>query len=165
MIDYDVRRSQKRCSVTDRVFEAGEKYLSALVETEDGYERIDFASDQWQGPPDACIGWWHCRVPETSKGRVYWAPNDVLLAYFEDLYEKQNHPLTLFVMGIVLARRKILKMGQNEKDEYNQPLMVLESADKSKSYKIPMMDPDPGKVTSIQQSLAEQLFTDQPPDS
>lgn len=164
MFDYDINRSQKRCSVTDRVFEPGETYISALFEADEGYTRKDFAKDKWEGPTDACIGWWQCKIPETNQERVYWAPDDVLIAYFENLLERQDHPNVLFVMGIVLVRRKILKMAPNETDEDNRQLMVLQTADRSKTYHVPIVEPSHQEIDRIQKELAEQLFTDQPPN-
>lgn len=133
------------------------------METDEGYERLDFSEEQWEVPKSACIGWWTCQAPESTKGRVYWAPNDVLLAYFESLLAKPGLAKICFVMGILLVRRKVLRMLPNE-IEQNQSLMVLEAIDKSQTYRVLIEEPSPTEVKQIQQELAEQLFTDCPPE-
>lgn len=159
MFEYDVRKSQRRCSVTDRVFEPGESYFSALMETDNGFERLDFSSEHWNEPSNDCVGWWHSRVPEKNQGRVYWAPNDVLIAYFEQLLAKQPDSNTTFVMGIALVRRKVLKMAPNENIE-GQSFMILESTDGEKRFQVALSEPSQQDIRKIQDELSEQLFTD-----
>ncbi len=163
MVEYEIRRSQRRCSITDRPFEPGERYVSALLEIDDGYQRLDFSIDQWNDPSDDCIGWWHSKVPAKSPDRVYWAPNDVLLAYFEHLHARQPESTTTFVMGIALVRRKILRMEPNESVE-GRTFMVLETHDSEKQFRVPLLEPSEEEINTIQQQLNEQLFTDQATD-
>ena len=61
----------------------GEEYVSALIEEEGQLVRKDFTQSQWNGPDESCIGWWTSVVPLLDSDRVYWAPNSVLLSFFE----------------------------------------------------------------------------------
>ncbi len=164
MVEYDVHRSKRRCSTTDRLFEPGERYVSVLVEAGDGYARHDYCLEQWKELSLESIGWWYSRVPEKNSKQVYWAPNDVLLAYFEHMLENQPPSTTLFVLGIALVRRKVLKMGPNEIDDDGVNVMVLEVPNSEKMYRVPICEPSPEEISTIQAELSEQLFTDQASD-
>ena len=81
MLKFDFKKSSRKCFESEREFQPGEEFYSALFECDDGStERRDFSSDHWDGPTDETIGWWKSRVPELGKGRVYWAPKKVLLS-------------------------------------------------------------------------------------
>ena len=45
--DWDVSKGQRTCDLTGRLFAEGETYYSALVETENGFDRHDYSEESW----------------------------------------------------------------------------------------------------------------------
>ena len=161
MIDFDIKRSSRQCSKTERELKPGDVFYSVLVEKDGETERIDIFEEAWEGPPDPSIGWWKCRVPEIGKGRVYWAPNNVLLAYFDQLTQQPEKQETAYVVALLLIRKRLLKI----QDSMDDPTTLqLRSSKLDRSYAIPVLEINAARVTAIQQELSEHLFTDQSPD-
>ena len=94
---------------------------------------------------------------------MYWAPRDVLLAYFDSLVEKPDYQPTVYVMALLLVRKRILQLVDSETNEEGE-FLELKFAKENRTYKIPVVELSNEQVTNIQQDLGEQLFTDQPPD-
>ncbi len=160
MQQYDFRRGGKKCSVSDRIFEPGEIYWSALVELSDGQTaRVDFSDDNWDGPGDDCIGFWKQQIPDLDTGKVFWAPRSVLLAYFKHQLENNNTDLA-YVMSLLLVQKRILFLKDSIDSEEGQ-ISILVDRRSSESFEIPDMDVDEARVQLIQAELAEHLFSNQ----
>lgn len=157
--NFDFKKSNRKCSVTGRDFETGEEYVSALMQSEDELLRIDFGMDHWNEPPQECIGWWKSRVPDLDKGRVYWAPRNVLLAYFEHLIEQPGSDDIQYVMGLLLVRKRILRLVDSVAGEAGQ-WIVLNDANQKKNYELTVPDLTPEQTSAIQSELEQKLFTD-----
>lgn len=168
MINYEFKKTSRKCSATGEEFERGEEFISALIETDDGdTERLDFSIEAWQEPPKNCIGWWKSKLPLLEKGKIYWAPREILLNFFEHLHEQneqsqeggtQDASETLYVMSLLLVRKHILKMVETVEEDGVEYIRLRRSADKSK-YKIRTASLSPEKAAKIQEELSEKLFT------
>ena len=160
MLSFEFKRSNRKCAITDKPFLPGQRYISALFEENDELVRRDYAESEWNGPEDSCIGWWSCVVPELDSGKIYWAPNDVLLSYFQSLLDLPGCESILFVTALLLVQKKILKL--QDTDEENTLLLYHK---KSKSeFVVPVIALTADQKSAIQTELSEQLFTDQAPD-
>ena len=160
MSNFDFKKSNRKCSVTGRDFETGEEYISALLQSEGEMLRVDFSADQWGEPPETCLGWWKSRVPDLDKGRVYWAPRNVLLAYFEHIVEQSGNEDIQYVMGLLLVRKRILRLIDSLQDDTGQ-WIVLNDASQKKNYELTVPDLTAEQLSAIQAELEEKLFTDQ----
>lgn len=159
MQDFDFKRCTRICHATEKEIGAGEKYVSAIVEEGDEIVRRDFAEDQWSDPPEGCIGWWRSQVPVLEKGKIYWAPNRVLMAYFESVATKPEQENVTYVMGLLLVRKRILQWKDTiEKEE--KEFMILRHTSSKSNFEVEVMDIPSEQIQSIQNELAEQLFTD-----
>lgn len=159
MQDFDFKRCTRICHATEREIGAGEKYVSAIVEEGDEIVRRDYADDQWAEPPEGCIGWWRSQVPILEKGKIYWAPNRVLLAYFESVVAKPEQKNLSYVMGLLLVRKRILQWKDTIARE-DIEFMILRHSGSKASFEVEVIDIPPEQVQAIQNELAEQLFTD-----
>lgn len=163
MMDFQIKKTSRHCHATERDLKPGELFFSDLVQEEDALIRRDFCEEAWQGPDEHSIGWWKAKIPEIEGGRVYWAPRDVLLAYFDSLIEKPDYQPTVYVMALLLVRKRILQLVDSETNEEGE-FLELKFSKENRTYKIPVVELSNEQVTNIQQDLGEQLFTDQPPD-
>ena len=158
MLNFEVKKSSRKCFENQKDFSPGEVFYSALIEREDGdSERRDYCAEHWSEQPEHCIGWWKSKVPETGKGKVYWAPRKVLLSYFQHVLDNPDYADIAFVTGLVLVQRKVLTTD----DDGDPSVMQLINRVDKVSYAVPVCEVEPDRLATIQAELAEKLFTDE----
>ncbi|MEM9940517.1 MAG: hypothetical protein AAF939_02930 [Planctomycetota bacterium] len=162
MLSFDFKKSSRKCFESGREFAPGESFVSALVEVGVDTQRRDFSEELWKGPDESVIGWWKSRVPERKQGRVYWAPRDVMLAYFKHVLEQPTMLDVAYVVGLLLVQKKILTLFDDGSDENN---LHLHSKFEKEQYTVPVVELDPVRLQQIQEELSERLFTDEPIES
>lgn len=161
MTEFDFRRSSRQCSVTGQPIERGTEFYSVLIEQEDGsLARQDISAAAWQGPPENCLGWWRSRLPSLEKGRVYWAPNEVLLSFFQHARTTPGQEDVAYVMALLLVRKRILQWKDTIERE-GRSLLRLHDARQNLDLEVAELTLTPQRVAEIQAELAEKLFTDQ----
>lgn len=159
MQDFEFKRCTRRCSGTEKEIPPGETYYSVIIESDEGIERKDFAEDQWNGPPEGAIGWWQSRIPVLEKGKIYWAPNRVLMAYFESVSANAKQKETTYVMALLLVRKRVLQWKDSVTHGETE-VMQLRHVGEKKVFEIEVVDLSNSQIQQIQNELAEQLFTD-----
>lgn len=158
MLNFDFKRSSRRCAISGREFEVGEKYISILIDEDGNMVRKDIATDEWKGPDENCIGWWQSRVPDLTKGKVYWAPRDVLISFFQRLVAG-DVPDKTYVMAILLVQKKYLKLLDTVDSESGQVMELMDNSSREK-FEVAVSELNSERVNQIQNEFAEKLFTD-----
>ena len=115
-MDYEVQRSTRRCSTTGREFAPGETYYSVLVAEGAELKRYDYAADAWQGPPEEAVGWWKSQVPDRNAARKHWAPNDVMLDFWDELADQPDKQDMRYVLTLLLIRRRVFRLEEEKCD-------------------------------------------------
>jgi hypothetical protein len=112
MTEYQIQPHTRRCAVTGRDLQPGEKFYAVLLEQGDGFLRQDYSSEAWQGPPPGAVGFWCGRVPAASEPARPRFDDDLLEECFDRL-EGQEEPGKVsfrYVLALLLLRRKRLKL-------------------------------------------------------
>ena len=187
MQQFDVKRGSRKCCVTEQPFEPGVFFYSALIETSSGTIRNDYCCDAWKDSPwslgespdqqtsqensakneiagQSLIGWWKQRVPDLDSGKVYWAPDHVLIAWFDSLYARQSEENTeqnetAWVMALLLMQKRLLARQDRETDD---DTLYLVNKKTKEEYTLHEPEIDAQRIDAIQNQLAEQLFSDLP---
>ncbi len=165
MIDYDVQRCSRRCCATERELKDGESCFSVLVAEGGAVVRRDYSAEAWQGPPENAIGWWKTTIVDPNAGRPHWAPNDVMLNYFERLLgdpAAENRPAAedaRYVLALLLVRRRVLRVEGHEQDATGRPTLLLYCARNEAQYRVAEVMPSPERAAAIQQQLSDLLQT------
>jgi hypothetical protein len=158
MIDYDIQRCSRKCSASERELKNGEVCYSVLLAVGGNVVRRDYSAEVWSGPPDEAIGWWKSTVVDPNAGRKSWAPNDVMLHYFERLADDPSAEDARYVLALLLVRRRVLRVEGNE-TEAGRPVVVLHCSRNEAQYRVAEVVPTPERAAAIQQHLAELLQT------
>ncbi|MHC4179806.1 MAG: hypothetical protein ACYSWU_20045, partial [Planctomycetota bacterium] len=103
-MDYEVQRCSRRCAESDRELAPGETFYSVLVAEGGELRRHDYSADVWKGPPPEAIGWWKSQIPDPRAGRKHWAPNDVMLQFFDELAAQPGKQDMRYVLALLLVR-------------------------------------------------------------
>jgi len=159
MLDYEIQRCSRRCAATNRELKDGELCYSVLVPEGGATVRRDYSAEAWNGPPENAIGWWQTTVVDPHAGRPHWAPNDVMLNYFERLLENPAAEDARYVLALLLVRRRVLRVEGHEPDPAGREMLVLYCSRNEAQYRVAEVMPTPEQAAAIQQQLAELLQT------
>ena len=126
MSEWEIARSQERCTVCGSVFGELEEYYSALVEKPDGFERRDFCAKCWQGGSDEMFSFWKTQVPAKEAKPKRFVDDEVLVDFFEKLTGATEEVKVNFryMLALVLMRKKLLKFEGTRRDESGEFLKV-----------------------------------------
>ena len=120
--------------------------------------RYDYATECWQGAPDDCLGWWKSEVPDPKANRLQWAPNDIMLHYFQQLSADRSTQDVAYVLSLLLIRRRVFKLEANENADDGTEVLVVYCPKNEQQYRIPVVMPEAERIQVIQQELAATLF-------
>ena len=126
MVDYQIQPSTRRCSVTGRELQPGERVYSVLLDEGGKFVRKDFSEQAWQGPPPDAFSFWVGRVSAGDTKRRPAIDDEVLLDCFQRLEgqietERANFR---FILALLLMRRRRLKL-QEARTEDSQEVLYL----------------------------------------
>lgn len=157
-MDYEIQRCTRHCHATGRELAAGETYFSVLLAEGAEVKRYDYSAEAWSGPPEDCIGWWQAQIPDRKSRRTHWAPNDVMLEFFDELAEQPEKQDMRYVLSLLLVRRRVMRHEETRHDEQGRELLVLYCPRREATYEVPAVSPDrPERIDEIQQELAALL--------
>jgi hypothetical protein len=158
MLDFEVHRCTRKCCETEVILQPGDEFYSALVAQGAQVIRKDYCAAAWKGPPDGSLGWWKSQVPDIHSHKMHWAPNDVILHYFEQLEEENSQADMRYVLALLMIRRRIVRLEETQHDERNQEIYVLYCPRNEREYRVIVATLTPRRVEEIQNQLVELLF-------
>jgi hypothetical protein len=158
VLDFDVQRCTRRCAASDRELKPGETFYSVLVTEGADVVRYDYAEDAWPGAPAGALGWWKSQMPDPQANRLHWAPNDVMLDYFEQLANEPEKEDTRYVLALLMLRRRVVRLEETKTDDRGREILSLYCPKKETEYEVAVTDPDAERIGQIQDELARLLF-------
>jgi hypothetical protein len=160
MLDFEVQRCTRRCAKTDRELKSRETFYSVLIAEGSQVVRYDYAEDTWEGAPEGALGWWKSRMPEPDANKLHWAPNDIMLDYFEQLEREEGKSDERYILALLLIRRRVVRLEETEADEAGREVMILYCPKNENQYKVAVASPAGDRIREIQEQLARLLFAD-----
>ena len=158
MLDFEVQRCTRKCCETDVILQPGDEYYSVLVAQGAHVVRKDYCAAAWPGPPEGTIGWWKSQVPDIRSQKMCWAPNDVILHYFEQLEDEEAQADMRYVLALLMIRRRIVRLEETLREGEGEEVFVLYCPRNEREYRVPVSPLTPQRVEEIQNQLAELLF-------
>ena len=157
-MDFEVQRCSRRCAKSDRELQPGEWFYSVLVAKGAQVVRHDYCEDAWEGPPDGLIGWWKSQMPDPHARKMHWAPNDVMLHYFEQLEGHDDQQDVRYILALLMLRRRIVRVEDTEQSDEGHEVLVLYCPRKETEFRVSVMEPSATRIDEIQEELARLLF-------
>jgi hypothetical protein len=164
-MEYEIQRCTRHCAVSGRELSPSEEVYSVLIEKGSELVREDYAKEAWQGPPEGALGWWKSQIPTPENRRAHWAPNDVMLQFFEQLAEQPHRQDMRYVLALLLVRRRVMRVEEESHDEAGHESLVLYCPRRDATYTVPVVMPDEPRVQQIQDELAALLVGREAPRS
>lgn len=123
---YDVAKPTGRCAFTDRVLDAHETYIAALVDDGDELRRIDISNEAWEEGkrPENLFSYWQAIVPEPEEQKKKLFVDDgVLMNLLERLADatQPQRQAFRFVLTLILMRKKLLRYDRTEARPIEEP--------------------------------------------
>jgi hypothetical protein len=111
MSDFEVARAVGRCFVSGREIAPGEAFYTVLLETPQGFERRDYTSESWTGPPEGSFCHFKTRLPAKDQKKKTFVDDEVLIAFFHRLAASDEaiKQRFRFVLSLILLRKRLLK--------------------------------------------------------
>ncbi len=157
LFDLEVAPCSRTCSRSGKPLEPGAAYFATLHMESGQPVRRDFAADAWQGPPADSFAWWRSRIPgDGAKPRL--APQDVLLALFAELATQPDEREFRYVLGLLLIRRRILKVAGSRRDAEGE-VLTLDCPRREEQFDLRVAAPIAANVTQLELRLAELLYS------
>lgn len=157
---YQVARPQGKCMQCGRDIAPDEKFMAALRETPQGFERLDLCHDCW-APYDKrdILGFWQTTMPRPEEKKKLFVDDEVLRSLFERLQDateagKLNFR---FVLGLILMRKRMLiyENTRMEADHREIWLVRLRGQDQTMDLLNPRLTEE--QVGEVSQQLSEIL--------
>jgi len=126
MMDYQIQAATRRCAVSGRELQPGERFYSVLLDENGKFVRQDYSKEVWQGPPPGAFSFWLGRVPPPEQGRGPRIDDDLLFDCFQRLESEAEAARVNFryVVALLLMRRRRLKF-EEARQENGQELLRL----------------------------------------
>lgn len=118
MIDYQIQPNTRRCCVTGRELQPGERYYAVLLEENGKFVRKDFSVEAWHGAPEGAFSFWMGHLAPPQSKRRQPIDDEMLMECFQRL-EGQLEPNRLrfrYVVALLLMRRRRLRLEKTEQD-------------------------------------------------
>lgn len=158
MLDFEIQRCTRKCFGTERDLRPGETFYSVLVQQGAEVVRRDYSEEAWTGPPEGALGSWKSQMPGANVKKPQWAPNDVMLHYFEQLAEVEDKQDVRYVLALLMVRRRVVRQESIEQDEQGREVVVLFSPKTEQEYRTRVVMPSAERVQEIQNELAQLLY-------
>jgi len=156
-MDYEIERFTRHCHSTGRELAPGEWYYSVVVAEGAQLRRYDYALDAWPGPPPEAVGWWKSQRPSPESSRKHWAPNDVLLDFFDQLENQADKQDMRYMLALLLVRRRVFRQEETQPGPEGREVLVLYCPRREATYRVTAMMPDAVRAGQIQEELARLL--------
>ena len=111
MADWEIKKTLGQCSGTGREFAVDEEYFAALVDSEEGLQRVDFSMDYWNEEQPAVYCFWKTKMPNPEQKKKIFINDEMLMAFFDRLAEETDEDKVnfRFVLTLILMRKRKLK--------------------------------------------------------
>jgi hypothetical protein len=127
MADWEIKKTLGQCFGTNQLFEVGQDYYAALVETEQGLERRDFSIEYWDQMHPSVFCFWKSRMANPEQKKKLFIDDEMLMAFFDRLADETEPDKVnfRFVLTLILMRKRKLKYDSSAIDETGSEVWTL----------------------------------------
>ena len=119
MADWEIKKTLGQCSGTEKEFEIGEEFVAALVQTDEGLQRLDFSTGYWNDKQPEVFCFWRTKMADPEEKKKLFIDDAMLMAFFDRLAEETDSEKInfRFVLTLILMRKRKLKYDGCKIDE------------------------------------------------
>ena len=94
-------------------------------------------------------------MPEASSKGEQWAPDQILINYFEELLSDDEEADLCYVLALLFIRRKLFKQ---DKEASDVTMLQVHCPRNETDYEVPVSTPSDERIGEIQKQLSQMLF-------
>ncbi len=160
-MDYHLKPISKTCAATGASLEPGMKCHSVLVEQNGQLVRLDYAAENWSGPPEGTIGQWQSVVPQPEQNKTKPLDPEGLLRYFEQLHDDASPAMEkmLYIISLLLLQKRRLRIEGSRQDGETEILELVGSQGEG-PFEVRDHHLNEEEIEQIQQELNTHLATE-----
>jgi len=158
-MDYKFRPLGKICAQTGEPLRPGEPCISVLLERDGVFERLDYNTAVWSGPPENAVGYWQCQVPHPEVRQANTVDPEVLMRLFEQMVDEQqaSRERLLYVLTLFLLQRRRLKLEDSHVDDDGREYLSVVGSRGEGPYEVLDQQLTQDEVRELQEALTAQL--------
>lgn len=150
----EVPRPSRTCSVSQRDFHPNEPFFSVLTDNDGFFIRNDIAAEHWTEPPKHYVGWWKTTAKHIAERPTQrQCSGETLQDLFEHIHSQQGDADTLYVLTLLMIRRRMLRLENETADEHGNRQLEVYSLNTNLTYQIPVAIPNQERLEAIQQLI------------
>jgi hypothetical protein len=158
MTDYQIQSNTRKCFLTGRELQPGEKYFSVLFDENGALARRDYAAEAWSGAPEGAYSYWSGRIPQETGARRPPIDDDMLFDCLRRM-AGESEPAKIkfrYVLALLLMRRKRLKFAEARRED-DREILILHSPQRGERFSV--IDPQLSdqEMNSVQDEVFEVL--------
>ncbi len=157
LLDFEITHCSRQCAASGRTIAPGETYFSTLHMDGASPVRRDYAASEWRGPADGVFAWWKSRADDHDSSKPKLAPQDVHLNLFNELASQPGEAEFRYVLGLLLMRRRIVKLEESRRDEQGE-VLIVNCPRRDEQYEIRVATLDAARTEQLQQRLVQLLY-------
>ena len=150
----EIPRPSRSCFLSHRDFLPNEVFFSVLTGEDGQFFRKDIAAEHWKGQPVECLAWWKSTVKHVTENTSQQVSGETLQGLFERLTAQPEEPDTLYILTLLLLRRKLLRYEKEITGTQGNRLLEVYALHTNTVYQIPVEMPGHERLEMIQQRLA-----------
>ncbi len=158
MTDYQIQSNTRKCFLTGRELQPGEKFYSVLFDENGALVWRDYAAQAWSGAPEGAYSYWSGRIPQETAARRPPIDDDMLFDCLRRMASESEPAKVRFryVLALLLMRRKRLKFAETQL-EGDSEVLVLRSPQSGERFTV--IDPQLSdqEMNTVQDEVFEVL--------
>lgn len=160
-MEYQFKPPGRTCAATGQPLLPGSECHSVVIERGGQLVRLDFAPDQWTGPPADAVGHWTARVPAPKPSEWSQVDPETLMRFFEQVCEvgSPDQDEQRYVAALLLLKSKKLKLN-DVRDDDSGTWLLLEGTHGEGAYEVRNLNLSDAETARLQQLLKAQLATE-----
>ncbi len=155
--DWEIRKRSDLCTVTQRPFNEGEFFYTALYREADGFRREDVGEEAWATLPEQPrpFSFWRSKFemppPPPPEPLAKQDAESILRRLIAENAESSRN--ARYILALMLERKRILKPMPSEDDD----ILVYEHAESGETFLIPNPRLSLDQVPEVQREVSALL--------
>lgn len=155
--DWEIRKRSDTCTLTQRPFQDGEFFFTALYREGDGFRREDISEEAWASVPEEPrpFSFWRSKFetppPPPPEPLAKQDAESILRRLIEENADTSRN--ARYILALMLERKRLLKPMPSEDDD----ILVYEHAQSGETFLIPNPHLSLDRVPEVQREVSALL--------
>ena len=114
LMDYELQRCTRHCASKRPGSRPRRDLLFGGAGRRERTETLRLCGGSMARSAGERFGWWKSQIPNVEAKRAQWAPNEVMLQFFEQLADQPERQDVRYVLALLLVRRRVMRVERRK---------------------------------------------------